>query len=736
MFKKRRIAVIVSIFAVGVIFGIILKNHDTVYFRAAFSAIAAASSVFCLFFARSGRSEVIKRISAAAFAVAAFSLGVLRVSLANSYSESFIRFSGKSDSAEFVVTEVASSSIDARVKYGELDIGEGETVRLYLDEIPKGIVVGDRIRADVRYSYSDNVYLRSYGISLTASGKCTETIAVDSMFCKLRRNVSESNRVMYSDFEYASAISESAVIGDRSEMDSYVFSVYNNAGISHVLAISGLHLSIIAMGVYGFLLALSVDRRVCAAFGIITAVGYTVLVGFTAGAVRSAVMISILLMSRIFMRRSDGFTSLFLSLALLLILNPYSLASVGLQLSFLSSIGIMLSERYIAVVNSFFIGRKHRSRGLALAFYKTAPALISPAIMSFAASVFSFPVLFFSFDTVSYISPLTNILAVPLFTLALKFALAASLVYPISPAIGGIIAKPAGYLFDFITNAAARLYQSDIGSISMHAPFMFIPAMLSVAVIVTLLFNSKRKKSRVAVLTLLFCVSLLSCGAYNSIRLSDKVIVEYGNTNSEYVYVYSQEKSIYIDLSGYSSDTVSVFENGCSALDEYVVISYDDHTVRRFEQAGSAMKISHVYLPEPSTAEETVCYSEIKELCKRRKCVIIDYNDEIRTVAGDSVITLSGRDGDPAFETLIYVNARGKRICLFGNGFGRAVSSDIAIMFDAYNGNYISLISDRLYAQDKIIGQSSEAGTRCSPFCDRLRIEFDISESECSIYEP
>lgn len=736
MFKNRRIAVTVSIFAVGVVFGIVLRSYDTLYFRAAFAAIAAVSAVFCLFSARSERSDLIKRISAAAFAVAAFSFGVLRVSFDNSVSKSFIRFSGKSDSAEFIVTDVSSSAIDVRVKSSGLALGEGETVRLYLDEIPNDIVVGDRVVADVKYRYNDKIYLRSSGISLTASGKCTEIIPGDSLLCRLRRSVSESSREMYEDFEYAPAIAESVVIGDRSEMDSYIMSVYNNAGISHVLAISGLHLSVIAMSVYGFLLSLSVDRRVCAVFGFLSVLVYTVLVGFSAGTIRAAVMISLLLLSRVFIRRSDSFTSLFLALALLLIINPYSLASAGLQLSFLCSIGIMLAEPYISFLNMFFIKRRHSSRGLASAFYKLTPALITPAIVTLSASVFSFPVLFLSFDTVSYLSPLTNILAVPLFTLGLKFALAAALIYTISPALGCIIAKPAGYLFDFVTDTAERLYQYNIGSVSMHSPFMFVPAILSVSVIAVLLFCSKRKKKNAVVLTVLFCISLPVCGLYNSFRLSDKAIIEYGTTNSEYVCFYSQNKSIYIDLGGYSADTGAVFENGCSSLDEYIVVSYDDFTLRRFKYAGSAMKISRVYLPNPSTVEETVIYSEIKELCNRRKCDIIDYRNEIRTAAGDSTVKLAGLNGDPSRETLISINVSGKNVSLFGNGFARAVSSDIAVMFDTYNGEYLKLVADRIYAPAKIVGQSSNVLRHCSTFSDRLRIEFDISESEYSIYEP
>lgn len=736
MFKNRRIAALVSIFAVGVVFGILLRGSDTLYFRAVFVALAAVSGVICLFSARFERSERIKRISAAAFAVAAFSLGVLRVSVHNASSESDIRFSGKSDTAEFIVSEVASSYVDARVNSSELGIDKGESVRLYLESMPENIVAGDKITANAVYRYNDSIYLRASGISLTATCESLEIVSGESLLCKVRRNVSESSSSMYSEFKYADQISKSVIVGDRSDMDSYVFSLYNNAGISHVLAISGLHLSIIAMGVYNFLISLSVKRKICAVFGFMTAVVYTVLVGFSAGAVRAAVMLSVLLLSRMFMRRSDSFTSLFLALALLLLFNPYSMVSVGLQLSFLCSLGIMLAEPHITAINSFFAERKHRSHGLATMFYKLVPALISPAIVSFSASVFSFPVLFLSFDSVSYISPLINIVAVPLFTLGLKFALVAAIFYPLLPSVANIIAMPAGYLFDFVTDASERLYQSNIGSISMNAPLMFIPAALSVAVIAVLLFCSKRKKKAVLISASVFCVSLIACSALNAINLADKAVVEYGKASAEYVYVYSEDTDVYIDLGGYSANTRAVFENGRTALNDYIIVSLDSYALKRFENASGDVKISCVYVPEPKNAEETFTYQTIKELCNRRKCDIINYYDSVSAFAGGVKVALSGRNGDPANETYITIDVLGKSISLTGNGYSRAISSDIAVLFDAYNGNYIELKAESIYANEEIVAMTAESQRRLKPFDKRLRIEFDVSESDFEIYEP
>ena len=80
-------------------------------------------------------------------------------------------------------------------------------------------------------------------------------------FYNIRKSVFENSDGLYGKFEDASSIAKAVTIGDRTELDSYTYSIYKTAGLSHVLAISGLHISLISMSLFALLNALSLGRK-------------------------------------------------------------------------------------------------------------------------------------------------------------------------------------------------------------------------------------------------------------------------------------------------------------------------------------------------------------------------------------------------------------------------------------------------------------------------------------------
>ncbi len=734
MFRKRYVALAISIFLLGVIFAIVF---DSTMFSSC--ALFIFSFAICITFRvislRKKSFSVAKKIMAAAFAVAFFSLGAFRVVLYNDFSSDVKKYDGKKDDCILEVIEFDSDSIDAKIIYSNIGVPDGEKVRFYSSSDIDDLAIGDKISAEVKYNYRNNPTYLAKDFSMTASGEITEITKGNGLFYSVRASVSENSEKLYADFDNAAAISKGVSIGDRSDISSYLFSLYKASGLSHMLAISGLHISIIAFSFYHVLTVFLKNIRVRSVLAILVAFMFTALVGFTPGAVRSSIMLAFVMSARVFLLDSDGITSFFISLFVILIFNPYSICSAGLQLSYLCTFGILLIEPMIEEISSRFTFRERIMTVRKHVIRKFFGVIIIPMIISFVSSVFSFPVLFASFDTVSYISPITNIFAVPLFSYAVELSLLAFLVAAVSLPLAMVFAYPAGFIFDLITDISRWLFDMDFGVISVYIDWMIIPFAVSLFMIASLIFFRRKRTHAFIISSVAFCVSLGLCAVFSYFITSDVIKFEYGSNDSEYVFI-SADGGAYIDLGGYTANSDVVFENGLTAIEDYIFIDYTNYAVKRFDYLSGSIKVSNIYLPYPESEYDNVTLLKIKELANERNCDIIYYNEYFyRKISGNGTLRVFGKGNNIAEETLVCVDIDGTKIRILDNGFSNAVNCDVAIVTKQFAGEYTDVISGEIYT---IEGYASEHAdlTHKNVFAERICIDIDTEESEYTVYEP
>ncbi len=734
MFGKRYLAIGVSIFAIGVIFGIKVFDLDTFSLRAIFITIAVLSVCSFAFFAYVKTNFNTKKILAVAFAVAAFSFGVVRVWLyddAISYSS---RFDGKSDTATFEISEIKETSVDVEIVSSEIGVPEGESVRLYIDLEKDGLVAGDLIVAEVTYSVQKNEYFYSNGIALSAHGEALETKEGNGSFCKIRRFVSETATELYYGFEYAGPISKAVSIGDKSGVDSYLYTIYNSGGISHILAISGLHISLIAMCLHRFLLLISVNKKVACIISSSIVLLYAAFVGFTPSVSRASIMMLLIMLSRMFLRRADSITALFIALGLLLIFNPYSIFAVGLQLSFLSSLAILVCEPLFDRVTEFFKVRAEEKGRVGAFVYKALNLIIMPGLLSFATTVFSFSVICSSFDSVSYISPIVNIIAVPLFSYALIFAIIAFAVAAVSLPIAVYIAKPAGYLFDFISGLGESVHTSDIGKLSSHIDLIIVPCIISLIMIASLLFMRRKRFKVFGISAVSFCLSIMICGLLNGYMNKGVTIIEYGNAKGEYVFFRNDETSIYFDLGGYTSESEMVYEKGFTSVEKYITLKYSNSSYKKFEDFCGSMSVSQIFLPEPKNIYEINMYIRIKELANQRNCDIIIFDKDLCFELNEVSVVLI-RDDSLGNGSLISFERPRKSVCIFEGDFPALGECDVAVFSDFSEKEFANAFFDEMFFIESAVENTSFEGY-LDTFKERIKITTKDGESEIEIYEP
>ena len=136
------------------------------------------------------------------------------------------------------------------------------------------------------------------------------------------------------------ATASAMVLGRKKGMDSEVKALYQGAGISHLLAISGLHLSLIGAGLFGFLKKVRLPAALSAGISALILIAYAQLTGMGVSTLRALVMFLLFLAAGLLKRTPDLPTSLAVAALFLLVPRPQRILDAGFQLSFSAVIGI------------------------------------------------------------------------------------------------------------------------------------------------------------------------------------------------------------------------------------------------------------------------------------------------------------------------------------------------------------------------------------------------------------
>ena len=208
---------------------------------------------------------------------------------------------------------------------------------------------------------------------------------------------------------------EAMVTGDKSDMDESLNGLFSAAGIGHILAISGLHISMIGMGVFGLLRRIGFMFPASAAVSGILVVLFGTMTGSSVSAVRAIVMFVCSVGARVLGRKYDILSAVSLSAIILMLKNPYIIMNSGFLLSFMAIAGV-------AVV----------SEGFDMKWLKW---LTTP----FAIWLATLPVLLWFYYEIPVYSILLNLFVVPLMSLIMISALGCGFI--------GLISIPAGIFF-------------------------------------------------------------------------------------------------------------------------------------------------------------------------------------------------------------------------------------------------------------------------------------------------
>ncbi len=487
-------------------------------------------------------------------------------------------------------------------------IGTGR-IMLYLDEEGEMLSPGDRVKfcaevVDVSDGgEEENFYFQSRDISLLAfQDGALEIEKVERRPLRVYPSLalqamrSKITELFPADTE---AFMRALLTGDRSGLSYQVRNEMSVTGISHIIAISGMHVSLII----GFLMLLCFQRRrLVAAVGIVTMFFFAAMLDFSPSVTRAVLMNTVLLLAPLLRRENDAPTSLSFALLIILVLNPWAIASLSLQLSFGAMTGIFLlaPRAYQWLIGLFRYDALRERHPLLAVFARTAAVSLST---TFGAMIFTTPRVAAAFGTVSVISPLTNLLIMSVISMIFLLGF---VVLPL-----GFLLSPLGSVAAWMLSWAVRIVLGIVGLLA-RVPFaavytnrIYVVAWLATAYLmigVFLLLRSHRPLALVLSLTVTLAGTVLFCVLDHAQTSVTALDVGQGQC----ILLQSNGVNIAVDCGGDSGDEAGetlareLLMSGSSELDALILTHYDSDHVGGVGQLMARLDIGCIFMPDIS----------------------------------------------------------------------------------------------------------------------------------------
>lgn len=311
----------------------------------------------------------------------------------------------------------------------------------------------------------------------------------------------------------AAGLGVSLLLGDKNYIDDDVYTAFRRSGVSHLMAVSGLHLSVWIFAVMKIIEYLRLDKRKWALLLLSFTFAVMFFASFSGSVVRAGLMMFLYLLGFVLKKESDSLNSLGFAATLIVLQNPYSSVNIGFLLSFVSTLAI------ITVCSPLIRKIEDKLNFSALSKLKRTVVLsvLTSIIISFCVSFFTFPLCLYYFSYISTLSPLTNLLLLPVATPIIIF-FGFFVAFCSVPVVSSLIEFVCILLSKYMLLCVSLISKTEksLISFSTFEVKLLICLWLVAVVIFFACFKIKSRKINLCLLVSLLCVSL-SFLIYNTV---------------------------------------------------------------------------------------------------------------------------------------------------------------------------------------------------------------------------
>lgn len=459
------------------------------------------------------------------------------------------------------------------------------------------------------------------------------------------------------------SIMKTMLLGEKGQIDREIKGLYQRNGIAHILAISGLHISMLGMGLFRMLRRIYVPVPLAAASSVVMMLLYGEMTGMGTSTTRALIMFLLHMTGLLIGRTYDLLTALFLAAVWILLEQPLYLRHSG----FLFSFGAVLSIGMLMPVMLEGITDKIR--------------FLRPFITSISTSILSFPIYLYFYYQFPLYSIGLNLLVIPLMSLVMALGIALMLAGNINLALSGILAIPecgilwlyekAGMLCDQLPYSNLILGKPEkwqvIFYLGICIVLVILPQLLGV------LHSKWEKKEEYLPLMrwslLVVAVSILSLRFESGLQMT---FLDVGQ--GDCIYIRSESGKHYL-IDGGSSTAYQVGKyritpflksQGAASLEAVFVTHPDeDHmngVVELLEQLETdGVRIKQLILPDVAPDNRNEGYLQLLELAAKQKVMVVVIHAGQQIKDGKMVMTClhpeekSTLQEPNAYSTVLYV---------------------------------------------------------------------------------
>lgn len=370
------------------------------------------------------------------------------------------------------------------------------------------------------------------------------------------------------------AVVHGICFGEAGGLSAQATAAFRDCGISHLFAVSGLHLTVLLYGLLAVLKRLRVPRLWRSVIGALMTLLFMALIGFTPSVVRAGVLCAVVMLGTCLRRRADSLNSLGLALILLLLTDPLAAYDAGLLLSFTATFGLLFWSKPLT---AFLLGKRELKR-----FVKLRKGLAATVAVSLAAVAATLPITVLYFGRVSLMSVPSNLLT----TIAAEGVLISGWLAALLSVLRlTLIAEPflwiAGVLARYLLDISQKISSFSLSTVAIRADYLVL---WLVGTYLALLIG-RRVLSRygsqllAALCVLTLCLSMLVSRGVSYNRLCVSAV-----TNRELAVALRYRGSAVLVIAPESRETLyearsMLQEQGVTLLDVVFVVGGSEPTV-------------------------------------------------------------------------------------------------------------------------------------------------------------
>jgi len=253
-------------------------------------------------------------------------------------------------------------------------------------------------------------------------------------FLSLREKTLEVLTKLYP--EPMASFAKGLVVGStNTKFDSSLYSFFQKTSTSHLIAVSGFNITLIASFLNNFLKALTINRKLSLVLSIFLTLFFVIFIGLPVSALRAWLMYFLIVVSQLVFRPNNFKISLIFSLFFILNFSPEAIFDLSLQLSFLATFGLF----YLAPI----LANKFN-------FKENLPILSKTLSETLGCYFMVLPLILYNFGTMSLVGILANLFAIPLIPIVTSLTFLTIIVYFISQNLALILAGLNSIILNFI----------------------------------------------------------------------------------------------------------------------------------------------------------------------------------------------------------------------------------------------------------------------------------------------